>query len=271
MSLDQDLRLLDHCAAAMDTARLDPEDELALRAWWRPQRERADALVATFVAHPVKRWTDITLSHRSHGHRWYDVLARDATLDEFATFMLENRTFPAFLPMVARAMPAQLCDEARAALQRNIDDEQIPVPHADLMRRLMAALQSRAGTLQFRDHASRIDRTLTFHYGYYLDIWSMIGSLYVTEVMAVHRLEAMGHGLERLGLTREELEFVHVHLGCDEEHGREWSECVIAPTLARQPDLLLSIAAGIAVSLETSALYLDHLNARRLAVEDAAA
>lgn len=48
----------------------------------------------------------------------------------------------------------------------------------------------------------------------------MIGSLYVTEVMALHRLQAMDQGLTRPGLTRNELDFVHVHLECDEEHGR---------------------------------------------------
>lgn len=264
MTRNAELELLERCAAAMESGQLDPGDENALRQWWRPQRERADALVRTFAAQPVERWTDLILSHRSHGHRWYDVLAKDASLDAFATFMLENRGFPAFLPMVARAMPAQLCDQARAALQRNIDDEQLPVPHADLMRRLMGALKSRAGELHFSEHASRIDRTLAFHYGYHLDVWSMIGSLYVTEVMALHRLQAMKQGLTRLGLTRNELEFVHVHLECDEEHGREWSEDVIMPTLRLKPDLLEPIAAGIAVSMDTSALYLDHLVQRQV-------
>jgi hypothetical protein len=42
--------------------------------------------------------------------------------------MLENRKFPMFLPLAQRALKAQICDEARAALQRNIDDEQLPVP-----------------------------------------------------------------------------------------------------------------------------------------------
>lgn len=267
MSLDTDLELLDRCAAAMQSGQLDQGDEAALRQWWRPQRVRAGDLVQAFAAQPVQRWTDLILSHRSHGHQWYGVLARDASVDEFATFMLENRGFPAFLPMVERAMPAQLCDEARAALQRNIDDEQLPVPHAELMRRLMGALKARAGELRFPGHASRIDRTLTFHYGYHLDIWSMIGSLYVTEVMALHRLDAMGRGLARLGLTPHELEFVHVHMGCDEEHGRDWSEGVIAPTLKLRPDLLEPIAAGIAVSLETSALHLDHLVQRQAAAD----
>lgn len=46
---------------------------------------------------------------------------------------------------------------------------------------------------------------------------------------------------------------------CDEEHGREWSEGVIAPTLVRRPDPLEPIAMGTAMSLKISALYLDHL------------
>jgi hypothetical protein len=207
---------------------------------------------------PAAEWTEAILEHRAHRHPWYDALATEVTLGEFATFMLENRRFPAFLPLAQRALKAQICDEARAALQRNIDDEQVPVPHAELMRRLMGALKTRAGErLQLDVYPSLIDRTLVFYYGYYFDVWSLIGSLYVTEAVAFHRLQHMNVGLQRLGLSAHEREFVSVHMTCDEDHARDWSDGVVGPTLNLDPSIRGSIVEGIAVCLETSARYLD--------------
>jgi hypothetical protein len=67
----------------------------------------------------------------------------------------------------------------------------------------------------------------------------------------------MDTGLRRLGLNARELEFVHVHLTCDENHARDWSDDVVGPTLKINPWVRSSIAEGIAVCLETSARYLD--------------
>ena len=250
--------LLDFCSNNMESGRLDTVGETALRSWWKLQRERADALVEALVARPATEWTEAILEHRAHRHPWYDALAKEVTLEEFATFMLENRRFPAFLPLAKRALKAQICDEARAALQRNIDDEQVPVPHAELMGRLMGALKARVGDgLRLETYPGLVNRTLVFYYGYYLDVWSLIGSLYVTEAVAFHRLQGMNTGLQRLGLNAQELEFIHIHMTCDEDHARDWSDGVVGPTLSLDPSVRSRIAEGIAVCLETSARYLD--------------
>jgi hypothetical protein len=208
----------------------------------------------------VVDWISMILAHRAHRHPWYDLLANEVTLQEFATFMLENRSFPPFLPLAERVLKAQICDQARAALQRNIDDEQVPVPHAELMQRLMGALRARAGDdLRLEIYPSLIDRTLVYYYGYYLDPWGLVGAMYVTEAVACHRLHAMNTGLQRLGLRPHDLEFIHVHMNCDEDHARDWSDCVIGPTVKLNPILRTNIAQGIAVALETSARYLDRL------------
>ena len=252
--------LLDVCVSHIDACKLNEADELALRSWWVPQRKRAEDLIGKLAARPVADWTGLILAHRAHRHPWYDFLAGEATLREFATFILENRSFPLFLPLAERALEAQICAEARAALQRNIDDEQVPVPHAELMRRLMRALQLRAGDgLQIEAYPSLIARTLVYYYGYYVDPWSLVGSMYVTEAVAFCRLQAMNTGLQRLGLGPHDLEFIRVHMSCDEDHARDWSDCVIAPTLKLKPILRTNIVEGIAVALETSARYLDRL------------
>jgi len=262
--------VLDLCSNNMESGQLDSVSGMALRVWWKLERERADSFLEALMLRPAAEWTEAILEHRAHRHPWYDALATEVTLPEFATFMLENRRFPAFLPLAQRALKAQICDQARTALQRNIDDEQIPVPHAELMGRLMGALKTRAGEgLQLDVYPSLIDRTLVFYYGYYFDVWSLIGSLYVTEAVAFHRLQHMNVGLHRLGLNAHELEFIYVHMTCDENHARDWSDGVVGPTLSLDPSVRRSIAEGIALCLETSARYLDRqmqrLKERRVA------
>ena len=262
--------LLDLCWNNVESGQLDTVGETALRAWWKLQRERVEALVEALIFRPATEWTEAILEHRAHRHPWYDALATKVTLEEFARFMLENRRFPTFLPLAQRALKAQISDEARAALQRNIDDEQIPVPHAKLMGRLMDALKARVGKgLRLDVYPSLVNRTLVFYYGYYLDVWSLIGSLYVTETVAFHRLQRMNTGLQRLGLNARELEFIRVHMTCDEDHARDWSDAVIGPTLHLDLSVRSSIVEGIAVCLETSARYLDRqvqrFNKRRVA------
>src|SRR5215813_13604664 len=262
--------LLDFCCDKMQSGQLDLEGEMALQAWWNRQRKRVDPLVEELMSRPTSEWTEAILEHRAHRHPWYDALATEVTLEEFATFMLENRRFPTYLPLAQRALKAQICDQARAALQRNIDDEQVPVPHAELMGRLMGALKARVGEgLKLEVYPSLVNRTLVFYYGYYLNVWSLIGSLYVTEAVAFHRLDRMNTGLQRLGLNAQELEFIHIHMTCDEDHARDWSDGVVGPTLNVNPSLQSRIAEGIAVCLETSARYLDwqmqRLKERRVA------
>ena len=250
--------LLDLCSNNMESGHLDGVSGTTLRGWWNIERERAHPFVETLMSRPPFGWTEAILEHRAHRHPWYDALAAEVTLAEFAMFMLENRRFPAFLPLAQRALKAQICDEGRAALQRNIDDEQVPVPHAELMARLMGALKTKAGEgLRLDVYRSLVDRTLVFYYGFYFDVWSLIGSLYVTEAVAFHRLQHMNVGLQRLGLTAHELEFISVHMTCDEDHARDWSDGVVGPTLRLDPSVRRSIAEGIAVCLETSARYLD--------------
>ncbi|MFL9872330.1 iron-containing redox enzyme family protein [Paraburkholderia megapolitana] len=263
MTTDFDPALLQRCAEGMTDGRLADADMQSLRHWWKPQRERAAELVELFAGLPIEAWSDAILAHRSHRHPWYDWLATKVTLREFAAFMLENRYFPSFLLLVERVKEAQICDVARAALQRNIDDERLPVPHADLMRRLMLALKAKAGDgLVLDSYPSLADRTLILYYGYYCDPWCLVGALFMIETMALHRMQKMNEGLRRLGLNEHELEFVSIHLTCDEHHAREWSECVIQPSVELEPQRRVAIAEGIAVALETMDRYLDDLVTR---------
>lgn len=256
--------LLTNCVARLGT-QLNPAEQQLLCQWREKERGRWQALAATLLAQSEDDWEKIILEHRAHRHPWYEQLAHEVTLQEYARFFLENWALPPFITMVERTLDAQICDEGRQAIRRNIADEQVPVPHADLMRRLVLALKNKAGdNLKLETYPSLTQRTLIFHYGYFADPWHLVGSLFATEVMAYHRMERMKLGLERLGFDEHELEYVYIHLTCDEHHARDWQAGVIAPSIRLNPQLRNPIAEGIAACLETSACYLDNLSRRAL-------
>lgn len=262
MSLATDVELLRSCVACMQRG-LDPREEQALRRRAETIDRRAATTATSLLALRETQWEDLVYGHRAHRHSWYDELAERATIADFAAFLLENWAFPAFLPLLERTRAAQVAEAGRDAIDRNIMDEQTPVPHAELMRRLILAVKAKAGAEpRLTTYRSLVERTLVFYYGYYSDPWYLVGALYATEALARHRVTRMGAGLLRLGLDAAELEFIRIHSACDEDHARDWREGVIAATVAARPDLRTPIAQGVAACLETSAVYFDELLAR---------
>ena len=256
--------LLRTCVRGMGSQLSAPE-QIALRRWWTMHQRRSGPLATKLLAQPESTWTDAVLRHRAHRHVFFDELAERANVVEFASFLLENWALPPFLKLVERALQVQICDASCAALLRNIHDERGPPPHAELMHNLVTAVKKRAGeSVSVELGQSLIDRTLIFYYGYYCDPWNLVGSLFATEMMGQHRMARMGAGLTRLGFQPSELEFIRVHIECDEGHARDWMESVLVPTIRANPELSIPIAAGIAACLVTSGHYLDDLSVRAL-------
>jgi hypothetical protein len=257
-----DSDLLQSCVQSLGS-RLAGREQSQLEDWWKGKREETAVAARRLMACRESEWTKEIQTHRAHRHPWYEQLAHEVSLETFAEFLLENRAFPAFLPLVERALDVQISEEGRAAVLRNINDEQVPVPHTDLMRRMIGAIKEKAGNdLHLESFPSLVDRTLVFYYGYYCDAWHLIGSLYATEAMAQYRMARMGDGLRRLGLEAADLEFISIHLHCDDDHARDWSDGVVRPSIGLDPGLRTPIAQGIASCLETSARYLDDLSLR---------
>ncbi len=205
-------------------------------------------------------WEKIINDHKAHHHEWYNFISKEITLDEFAGFMLENKYWPTFLFMLEKILSCQFLPQSKKAIEENIKDEFQPEAHALLMKRLMEAIKKRASdSLELGLDSTLVDRTLIFYYGYFIEPWHLVGSLFATEHMGTHRVIAMQQGGERLGFTEHELAFTIVHSQCDEHHAENWLQEVIAPSIASRPELAPLIAAGIADCLETSAAYLDFL------------
>ena len=184
-----------------------------------------------------------------------------------AVFLLENRHYPVFLHLLEAIRGVQIYEDGRKAVEENIADEHEPVPHADLMRRMMEAVRSRAREkLELASYPALADRTLVFYYGYFRDPWHLVGSVFATERMGTRRVRCMDRALRRLGLSDHELAFTTTHSECDDHHATDWLVRVIVPSIERQPEVRESIARGIAECLDTSRRYLDFVFRR--AVDD---
>jgi hypothetical protein len=261
--MQTDTDLLKRCAEKLAMEQPDARDLELLEEWNVSVRHRSMALAQRFLSTPPEDWEELITQHDAHRHVWYDLFSDELTIDEIATFMLENRHYPAFLRLLEKIAEVQTCNEAVAAIAENIADEQQPEPHAELMRRLMQAVRARARPdLALAQYTSLIDRTLVFYYGYYCNPWHLVGSVFATERMGTRCVVCMDRGLRRLGLTDHELAFTTIHAQCDDHHASDWLQRVIIPGIGSNPGLRRSIAEGIASCLETSNDYLSFLTTR---------
>jgi pyrroloquinoline quinone (PQQ) biosynthesis protein C len=243
----------------MEDGGLSDDESRRLASWCsracEPSRSAED-----FLSAPTDEWESLILAHPAHRHEWYDFIKDEITVDELAQFLLENNRYPTFLRLLEAIAAVQICEDGRRAVQENIADEQEPVPHAGLMRRLMEAVRDRARPdLELMAHPTLVDRTLVFYYGYYCDAWHLVGSVFATERMATRRVSCMDEGLRRLGFDDRARAFTITHSECDDHHARDWLERVIIPSIERDQRLRAPIAKGIAGCLDTSEQYLDFL------------
>jgi pyrroloquinoline quinone (PQQ) biosynthesis protein C len=262
--------LLERCATQMEGGGLSEAELRRLESWCSRACERSRSTEDFLSAAPAE-WESLILAHPAHHHAWYGFIKEEITTDELAQFLLENRHYPTFLRLLEAIEAVQICEDGRRAVQENIADEQEPVPHAGLMRRLMEAVRHRARPdLELAVYPTLVDRTLVFYYGYYCDAWHLVGSVFATERMATRRVSCMDEGLRRLGFDEHARAFTITHSECDDHHARDWLERVIVPGIERDETLRAPIAKGIAACLDTSEQYLDSLMNRVIVARAAA-
>lgn len=252
--------LLQRCAIALAGGAPYSADVELVSARGHEIAGQSSRLTERFLATPISGWDGLIADHAAHKHSWYDYIAEEITIDEMAVFLLENVHYPVFLRLLETIRSVQFIDDAVAAVDENIADENEPEPHAELMRRMMNAVSDRARhPLPLEEYPSLVDRTLVFYYGCFVEPWHLVGSVFATERMGTRRVQAMYQGLKRLGLTDHELAFAIIHSECDEHHAGDWLERVIEPSVAERGELRAPVASGIAACLETSRVYLDYL------------
>lgn len=91
--------------------------------------------------------------------------------------------------------------------------------------------------------------------------YKAIGYFGVTEYLTPRRFRSFVVGCKRLDLPATTYRYHTMHVEIDARHGPAWFKNVIVPAVAREPRCARDIALGTLLRLETSAWYLDALQA----------
>lgn len=91
--------------------------------------------------------------------------------------------------------------------------------------------------------------------------YKAIGYFGVTEYLAPRRFKDLVAGWRRLGLPEDGIAYHDLHIRIDAVHGRAWFDDVIRPMVDRDPRVAREIALGALIRLNSSARYLDKLQA----------
>ena len=223
-----------------------------LERWFAERRTTLDDLPADAAS-----WQTAIAESRAATHGWYRHLEEQAAVADFSSFLAEEGTMPAFVPLLRCAQARLKTTDGRQAVERNIHDELEPVSHAQLFESLAKAVHRRARPAP-NDDDLLAETHLVFLFGFYCDARALIGALFATEHMLADRANRMNRGLRRLGFDENERLFMSVHAYMDEHHSADWLHRVILPEVAAGMSAE-RLADGVLVRLATSADYLDRL------------
>ncbi|MEV6766760.1 iron-containing redox enzyme family protein [Streptomyces sp. NPDC051105] len=92
--------------------------------------------------------------------------------------------------------------------------------------------------------------------------YKAFGYFGVTEYLTPRRFRSYIVGCKRMGLPKSSYVYHDQHIQIDARHGPAWFKNILLPVISREPRCASDIALGTVMRLETSAWYLDALQAK---------
>lgn len=233
----------------------------AIEAAWNGWEEaRALAAEPSLPTTPAEfgEWF-FTTAARHEYRELCDHLAESATLLDIALFMLaEEKVDGRFDDLIALAQIGT-SGVTKMTIARNFWDEMgngdFTFVHTSMfdhsaawMRRQVAATHPEIdlGILEFAEVYANACELLMYglRRRWLLRSLASIGLL---EQTAPARFGATVAGCRRLGVPDDVTRYQEVHVGVDEEHGREWFDGVFAPIIERNPAAVPELATGVLI------------------------
>ena len=230
-----------------------------MRDWYSRACAVARPEINTLNASKPIDWIRVVTEHPANEHAWYNFLARYGNDTLYSSFLDEESRMPAFIPLLQAVRKTYQDDQRIAgAVDRNLQDELVPVPHYELFDRIHLAASIRSPIRTAKVDSDHLANTnLLFYYGKYLDQSLLAGALLATEILVPWRVNKLKEGCSRLGYSAFEMEFFDVHSSCDDGHARDWLSNVIIPICLKSPSIRESVIHGIGIRLATSWSYLE--------------
>jgi len=214
-------------------------------------------------------WLKTTMSEHPAGvHRFYREFLRDhADTESVRTFLAQETTLDPRFDDILALLQIGTSGSEKMEIAKNYYDEmgcgEDSGVHSYLFSKALRALDIDAAYIEralLPD--SRISGNLSaclalsprYHY-------KALGYFGVTEYLAPRRFKDLVAGWRRLGLPAEGIEYHDLHIRIDAVHGKAWLDNVIRPLIERDPRVAKEIALGAMIRLNSSARYLDTLQA----------
>jgi hypothetical protein len=222
---------------------------------------------APFTAHGICAWFGAHARKNSDlDTRVVEFLAREASRDQFATFILSDGYLNyRFYDALVLAM-LHYSETVKSEIIRHMWDE------------CGGDTPLRAHTRQFTRTLQQIGRVLPsppvwddwrpyagFNLYFLLGLnrrhyFKAVGSLAMPELFDPDRDRAVVDGLRRLGFHPEyDFEYYNSHIEVDEGHGPCWLDHVIRPIVESQPEAALDLAVGGALRMVAMSRYNEYL------------
>jgi hypothetical protein len=205
----------------------------------------------------VDELKQLVANHPGTDCRLYAYLRNKSTLAEsveYLEWLSQQGPYSEFLRRWDSRIPAYIHTPFFAHIAEEEGDD-----HAGLFRKMMTHLKSLQPIDVKIDQDQIAELNYTFSercvkeqdYGFFL------GSFFATETTSPKRIDNLLMGLLRLGVAREPLAFLDLHVGADAAHAVEIADLLIAPMLEREPELYTSVRKGILDRLDRAQRFLD--------------
>lgn len=228
-----------------------------------PGAKPPEPLVGRVTAALHRLETQILRSY-AHNSLLYSALEHIADLETITHFMRWDGAQPPFFQYLQQWLPTTP-ECIRPELQRHIAVE-VDERHSELFKAMLAHLDSLVATPTHFDERRLAELNYTFssQCASERDIGFFLGGFWATEIMSARRCAQIYRGLRRLGIDDRPLTYFRIHFECDEAHGEEVRERLIAPVLVDHPLLVESIEQGVHDRLVRSSAYLMWYEIHRL-------
>jgi pyrroloquinoline quinone (PQQ) biosynthesis protein C len=255
----------------MDDYRFDRLRQIIERAWAESETMRFDGIFGPLPAvDQFEVWSSLHCQKHRSGieHPLFSWLRDTADHSQLREFLIQETPFDIHFGDVLAKMLPGVYGMAKAEFSKNFWDEmgrgETALMHRQLRLDMTGALGERDDVYLMQIERFCVEElrlaNMYFHAVFNRAMLPQaIGMMLATELMVPGRLDQQILGWRRVGWPEEKMRYLLEHTVVDVEHAHGWMHEVVMPLLQVRPDLMPSIALGMARRLEHAAEVCDQM------------
>lgn len=192
----------------------------------------------------------------AHDSRLYRYFEKDAPLEQILEFLNADAQQPPFFQYLKRWMPKTPA-YIKAPLLKHIQEEEEGL-HAKLLHDLMKYFGASYDFPKriFKNKLRELNYTFSSKCVQEKSFDFFLGSFLATEYMSAKRYKQLLNAFERLNIPQDQLHFIKIHAGIDDQHSMEVKNDLIRPHLLKDDNSYSLIEEGLIDRIARSEKYL---------------